>query len=300
MEHTRTIQRTFETGPKAVLHVEARAGGVIVQSHSAPTVVIEAVVHVWSDVEEEADEAAALVARGIEQDAHRVIVRTPTLPQTEGWSLWGGKRGSRVDFNIRVPLRTAVRVLSRSGRVQVTGTEGRTHVECNSGRCGVADVRGQVTILSRSGSVSAERIHGDVEAEARSGRVEARAIEGQVKLQSRSGVIEARDIGGELEATARTGMITLEDVRGRMKVHAHTGSIRYRGAIEHDADLEAQTGTVHISVDPDKPFFLDAESRIGSVRSDLPPRRGNDSAAPPAGPTVRLRSQTGAIRITRL
>ncbi len=301
MEHTRSIHRTFETGPKAVLHVEARSGAVIVQSHGAPTVVVEAIVHVWSDIEAEADEAAALVARGIEQDAHRVIVRTPSLPQTEGWSLWGGKRGSRVDFTIRVPVQTAVRVLSRSGRVQVTGTEGRAHVECISGRSGIADVRGQVTVVSRSGSVAIERVHGDVEAEARSGRIEARDIEGKVKLTTRSGVTDVRGVSGDLEVQARTGSIVIENARGRVQARAHTGSIRYRGAIEQDTDIEAQTGSIHVAVDPDKPFFLDAESKIGSVRSDLPPRRGGGAGGDaPAGATVRLRTNTGSIRISRL
>ena len=106
MEHTRTITREFETGEKAVLHVEARSGAVLVESHELPRVHVEAVVHVWSDLAAEADEAASLVERGMEQDAHRVIVRAPSLPQTEGWSLWGGKRGSRVDYTVRVPLQT--------------------------------------------------------------------------------------------------------------------------------------------------------------------------------------------------
>src|SRR4051794_1264504 len=111
MEHTRTVTRDFETGAKAVLHVEARSGSVSVESHPGASVIVEASVHVWSDVAVDADEAAALVARGMEQDAHRVIVRAPQFNQSEGWSIWGGKRGTRVDYSVRVPHTTAVRVL---------------------------------------------------------------------------------------------------------------------------------------------------------------------------------------------
>src|SRR6185295_4791013 len=107
MEHTRTISKDFETGAAAVLHCESRSGSVSVEAHESTMVSVEAIVHVWSDLAVEADEAASLVERGIEQDAHRVIVRAPSLPNTEGWSLWGGKRGSRVDYNIRVPVKTA-------------------------------------------------------------------------------------------------------------------------------------------------------------------------------------------------
>ena len=299
MEHTRTLQRTFATGAKAVLHVEARSGAVIVQSHAADTVIVEAVVHAWSDVESDADEAATLVDRGIEQDAHRVIVRIPSLPQTEGWSLWGGKRGSRVDFTIRVPRTTAVRVLSRNGRVQITGTEGRVHLECASGRCSIADVTGGVAVISRSGSVLIERVTGDVEAEARSGRLELREITGKANVQSRSGSTEIRDISGDLAVRAHTGVVNIESAHGRVYARAHTGSIRYRGAVEGDFDMKAQTGSIHLAIDPEKPFFIEAESEIGSVRSDLPPRSGARSEAGGA-PTVRLRSHTGSIRISRM
>jgi hypothetical protein len=300
MEHTRTITRTFETGAKAVLHVEARSGAVIVDAHAGADVMVEAVVHVWSDIPAEADEAAALVERGMEQDAHRVIVRTPSLPQTEGWSLWGGKRGSRVDFRVRVPAQTAVRVLSRSGRVQVTGTHGRLHVESASGRVGIADVNGNVTVISRSGSLALERITGDVEAEVRSGRLDARAISGSVKLESRSGATDVRDVTGDLAVRAHTGSLTIENVHGCIYARAHTGMIRYRGAIEGDVDMKAQTGTIHLSVDPEKPFFLDAESQIGSVRSDLPPRRGGAGEPGEGGAKVKLRSHTGSIRLSRM
>ena len=155
-----------------MLHMEARSGAVLVESHEEAYVDVEAVVHVWSDMAAEADEAASLVDRGIEQDLHRVIVRAPMLPQTEGWSLWGGKRGSRVDYTVRVPLKCAVRVLAKSGRVHIARTEGRVHLESASGRCSVEDVTGDVTVIARSGSLLIERVRGDVVAEARSGRIE--------------------------------------------------------------------------------------------------------------------------------
>jgi hypothetical protein len=299
MEHTRTITREFETGEKAVLHVEARSGAVLVESHALPRVHVEAVVHVWSDLSAEADEAASLVERGIEQDAHRVIVRAPSLPQTEGWSLWGGKRGSRVDYTVRVPVRTAVRVLSKSGRVHIARTEGRVHLESASGRASIEDVTGDVMVISRSGSLSIERVRGDVSAEVRSGRMEVHAVTGKVVLQSRSGATDVRDIGGDVDVTAHTGSVMIDGAHAVVRVRAHTGMIRYQGKVEGDIDMQTQTGLIQLAVDPERPFFIDAESHIGSVRSDLPPRRSGGSAGG-SGPKVRLRTHTGAIRLTRL
>ena len=298
MEHTRTIAREFVTGDKAVLHIEARSGAVAVESIRGDRVLVEAIVHVWSDLAVEADEAASLVARGMEQDAHRVIVRAPSLAQTEGWSLWGGKRGSRVDYSIRVPVATAVRVLSRSGRVQIARTDGRVHVESQSGRVSIDHIRGDVTVVARSGSVSIEHVQGEVTAEARSGRLEVGHVSGAATVAARSGALDVREIGGDLRVTAHTGSITIENARARVKAEAHTGAIRYRGRVAGDIDMRAHTGLIHLAVDPASPFFVDAESDLGAVRSDLPPRSGG-GAQNGAGPKVRLRTHTGAIRLSR-
>ena len=300
MEHTRTINREFETGDKAVLHIESHSGAVNVESHNATAVRIEAIVHVWSDIAAEADEAAVLVERAMEQDTHRVIVRAPTLPSTEGWSLWGGKRGSRVDYNVRVPLHTAVRVISRSGRVQIARTEGRVHVESQSGRCSIADVRGDVMTITRSGSVAIERVIGDVNAEARSGRVEVHDVTGAVAVRVKSGIADVRSISSDVKIEGYTGLITLEQIGGCLRVTAHTGTVRYSGQVAGDIDIRAHTGSIHLSVDAAHPFFIDAESQIGSVHSDLPPRRNGASAPSPDGPKVRLRTHTGSIRLSRL
>lgn len=297
MEHTRTITRDYATGDQAVLHVESRSGAVNVEGHDSESVHVEAIVHVWSDLAEEADEAASLVERGIEHDRHRVIARAPSLPHTEGWSLWGGRRGSRVDYHVRVPQQTAVRVLSRSGRVQISGTQGRVHVESMSGRCSIRRVQGDVTVTVRSGGISLEQISGAISVEAKSGRIEASHITGDLRAEARSGSVDLRDIRGDLAVSAHTGAVSIDDARGAVRAQAHTGMIRYRGGVHGDFDMKAHTGLIHLVVDPEKPFFLDAESTLGAVRSDLPPRRGG--AGNGTGPKVRLRTHTGAIKLTR-
>lgn len=299
MDFSRTITREYETAERAVLHVESRSGTVAVESHPHQKVVVEAIVHVWSDYAAEADEAAALVERGMEQDDQkRVIVRAPTLPQSEGWSFWG-KRGARVDYNIRVPVRTAVRVLSRSGRIGVARTEGRVHVESGSGRIAIEDIGGEVTVVARSGSVTVKRVRGDVTAESRSGRVEVSNVTGKASLQARSGAVDVREISGDLEVRGHTGSVNIEMAHGCVRARAHTGVIRYSGRVEGDIAISANTGSIVFAVDPTQAFFLDAESDTGTVRSELPPRRGA-GAPPSSGPKVRLRAHTGTIRITRL
>jgi hypothetical protein len=298
MEHVRTITREFETGAKAVLHLESRSGAVIVEGRTTDRVVIDAVVRVWTDLSVEADDAARLVEQAMEQDAHRIIVRMPALPKREGWAVLFGQ-GSRVDYHVRVPLQSAVRVLSKSGSVQITHVEGVVHTEAMSGKVGVDDIAGDVTAVSRSGSLLVERVRGNVTADARSGKVAINHVKGSVEIEARSGTVEVMDVEGDLKVASRSGSVSIDNVRGRMNVKSRAGSTRYRGKVLADAEFEALAGSIHLAVDPEYPFFVDAESMAGSVRSDLPPRR-NGAAPSDGGPKVRLRTRAGSIRLSKL
>jgi DUF4097 and DUF4098 domain-containing protein YvlB len=301
MEHVRTVTREFETGEKAVLHLEARSGSVIVEGRASDRVVVDAVLHVWSDLSSEADDAAAIVERNMEQEGHRVIVRAPSLRTDEGRGIFAmvGMKSSRIDFRVHVPLQTAVRVLSRSGAVQIARVEGLVHTEAMSGKVGVEDVRGDVTARTRSGQLLVERVAGNVAAEGRSGKVRLREISGSVEVEARSGTMEIDQVGGDLRLNASAGSVTISHVGGKVMARTRAGSIRYRGRICDDMEIEAHAGSVTLAIDPDYPFFLDAESHHGSVRSDLPPRR-NGAAPTEGGPKVKLRSRAGSIRLTKL
>jgi DUF4097 and DUF4098 domain-containing protein YvlB len=300
MEQIRTVTREFATGDKAVLHLESRSGSVITEGRDIDRVVVEATVHVWTDISAEADDAAILVERNMEQDGHRVIVRAPSLRTEEGRSIFSivGWKSSRVDYLVRVPRRTAVRVLSRSGSVQIAHVEGIVHTEAMSGRIGLDDVRGDVTAVSRSGSLSVERIAGDLSVDARSGKVRIKGVAGKAAVEARSGTLEVEDVGGDVRVTSRAGSVSVANVGGKLYARTRAGSMRYRGRVCDDMDIEAHAGSITLAVDPDFPFFIDAESSVGSVRSDLPPRR-NGSGPAAGGPRVRLRSHAGSIRLTR-
>ncbi|MBF6600552.1 MAG: DUF4097 family beta strand repeat protein [Dehalococcoidia bacterium] len=301
MELVRSVSRQFVTGTESVLHLEARAGRVLVEGRPLDRVEVEAEVHVWSVSSDEADEAVRAVEAGMEQEVDgRVVVRAPALRETSGgWSLLKlAQRGTRVEYRVRVPMTSSVRVLSRSGRVEISGVHGRIHCEMISGRSQVRDIEGETTVVSRSGTVEVERIAGSVKLEARSGRVRLRDVRGAATVESRSGTIEVSRVTGELRVNGRTGSISVDAPGAAVHVRSRCGPVRYRGVVPGDVDIELHIGPIVFAVDTTAPIYIDAETRVGAVTSDLPPRRRGQ---PPAtgGPKVRLRTQTGSIHLTR-
>ena len=278
MEHIRTLTREFETGDRVELDVEGRSGTISIRGEETSRVRIEVVARLWADDELEADEQAELIARGMRHEGVRVSVRAPTLLRPHPLLFFG--RSPRIDYQISVPRRTSAQIKNRSGRCEIEHIEGPAEIDARSGRVLLRAVRGDVHIVSRSGSVQGE------------------SLGGVLDIESRSGSVRLVDCAGALTVRARSGSIQIEEAGADVHAHAFSGSVRYDGDVRGSIEIEVESGSIKLSVNPDTPFFLDAESAHGSVRSDLPLR--NSGGAKPDGdssPHVRLRARSGSIYI---
>lgn len=278
MEYIRTLTRELDTGDRVELDVEGRSGTISVRGEDTSRVRIEVVARLWADDELEADEQAELIARGIKHEGARVSVRAPTLLRPHPLLFFG--RSPRIDYQISVPQRTSATIKNRSGRCEIEHIDGPVEIEARSGRVLLRDVRANVHVASRSGSVQAESLGGEIDIESRSGSVRLAGCAGALKVQSRSGSVQIEEPGADVRA------------------QANSGSVRYDGDVRGSIEIEVESGSIKLSVDPDAVFFLDAESAHGSVRSELPLR--NSDAAKPASdssPHVRLRARSGSIYV---
>ncbi|MDZ4278635.1 MAG: DUF4097 family beta strand repeat-containing protein [Dehalococcoidia bacterium] len=275
MEYIRTFTREFPIGGEAELSAESRSGTMTVRGEDTDVARVEVVARLWADNDSEADEQADLIDRGIRQEDRRLTIRAATLLRPRPLIFFG--RGPRVDYQVTVPAATEAKVTSRSGRVEIEGVSGPVEVEARSGRVGLRDIGGDVKISSRSGSVQAESVGGSLQVETRSGGVRVVRCEGDATIQARSGSVHVEDVGGKL------------------RIDSRSGAVRYEGAVHDSFDIEVSAGAIRLAVDASSVFFLDAESRAGSVRSSLPLRRGAGSGD--KGPTVRLRTSAGSIQI---
>jgi DUF4097 and DUF4098 domain-containing protein YvlB len=314
MEYIRTHILEFTTGPACRLAVKNPSGATVVEGGESDRVKIQVIAHLWQETAADADETMGRILRAIRHENGAVRIDIPPLRSTGPWFFFG--RGSRVDLQIEVPRHTAARVSGRSGRVEIARMEGPVEIDQRSGRTTVIGVGRDVRIHSRSGSIDVEDIGGGLTVRSRTGKVAARRVAGEVNIQSRTGAVQVEEAGGGVQVESRTGRIAIERARGdvragtttgaivvsdagaRVHLEATTGAVRYRGAVCGDMEIRVTTGAITLEVDPERPFFLDAETVTGKISSDLQPRR---EGAPPAGaPSVRLRAVTGAIHIKRL
>ena len=276
MEYIRTLSKAFDVGDRAALTIDSRSGSVIVRGDETQQVRVEVVARLWAESDEEADEQAELIERGVQQEGERVTIRAPALARTGFLVIL--TRGPRIDYQVTVPHATKATITSRSGRIEVENVREPLQAELRSGRIAVREIGADVRIVSRSGGVQAE------------------SIEGALTIESRSGVVRVSSCAGDVTVLSRSGLVQVEDVARKLKIESRTGAIRYDGDVHASFDISVRTGSVRLAVNPNSGFFLDAEATTGMVRSDLPLRR--DAPAPTAGgPTVRIRARTGSIHI---
>jgi hypothetical protein len=313
MEYIRTAEREFPAGEDFQLEYEGRSGNLVVQGADVDRARVQIVAHLFEESAEDADATLERILQGVRLDGSTLRISPPRVV-TGG--IFFFNRGPRIDYAVTVPRRSRCKLASSSGRIEVARVHGPVDVAQKSGRTNVRAIGGDVRVLSKSGAIDAEEIAGSLMAQAQSGKVGVDRVKGNVSLQAHSGSVKVEHVGGTLNARAHSGRVDALDIggdafvathsgrvsvtapRGAVKMHSISGSARYQGQVNGDVEIATTSGSIHFDVDPIKPFFMDAETVSGSIRSDLEPRRGE--GPPPAdAPRVRLRTVSGAIRIGR-
>lgn len=330
MQYLRRFERTIPVSTPLTLRVSNHRGDVVVIGEDRADVAF--VAQLALDARDEASGRARLDAIDIpvRVDTESVTVGPPAYPELEEdelridediretgesfpfFNFRFGPAGIiaaarrvvidgdlRVDMELRVPRRSAVDVEQRTGTLRVEGVQSRVDARSRSGRVEIHDIGGDVALETRSGAAQLHTIGGTATVDSRSGRIEIADVDGDVTVESRSGRVGVRNVGGRTELRTFAGSVRVDGVRGSLDVTGDTGSIEVSGPVVAPISIESQTGSVRLFVPPDARFYFDAESELGSVRSDLPvsARDGPASDAPAGAPTVRVRAFTGSVRV---
>ncbi len=304
MQYYRTIERTFPPEDSKRLRISNRSGEMTVLGEDREDIALTVQLAVDADGEREGERRLDAIAIPLAHAGGGVEVGPPEFEDRRSTvtvlglkigSLNLGGAGTRVNMVARVPRSCVVTAEQRSGPLRVSGLHAGLRAESRAGHSEVAEMSGDIVLETRSGTTEVRKVDGDLTVEARSGRLEVESVTGETRLRSRSGNVLVRDIGGLLSVESRSGRVQMEDVRGPVEVRAHSGAVEFRGRIQHPVDIEVHSGLVKLAVTRDSQFFMDAETHVGSIRSELPVDYLDE---PPAeAPVVRVRTHAGAVRI---
>lgn len=202
----------------------------------------------------------------------RVAVEARRPPHFFSFSIGLDQRSTRID--VRVPRTSDLDILTGDGAVTIRPTRGNIRVRTDDGAIVVAGATGTLSVHTADGAIRAT----DVE-----GTLEAGTADGSIRISGRFSGLDLESGDGGITAEAEP-----LDGREEWRIVSGDGSVVLQLPEGFQADLDAETGDGHISVD----FPIEVS---GTFRHTL--IRGTMNGG---GPPLKVRTGDGSIRIRRL
>ena len=169
----------------------------------------------------------------------------------------------------------------------------------------------RLMLHTRDGSISVERIDGRIELRTDDGRVQVSEAAGDLLIVTRDGSITLERVSGRIDARTGDGSIRVNGTPAGVMLETRDGSVTVRAerGTEMVDDWSVRTGDGSVVVEVPDGFGaeIDAETRDGSVRTDLAidgagDRRGEErrrlhGKLGPGGHVLKVRTNDGSIRL---
>ena len=210
----------------------------------------------------------------------------------------GFGRGAEVLVDIRCPDGASVTSKSGSADIEGNGRFGAVDVETGSGDVSFGQIAGDAKVNAASGDVQLASVGAEARVNTASGDVQVGWIGGDAKVNSASGDVLLRDVAGSLDVNSASGDVLVREVGGAVSVNTASGDQSIGSVSSGSVGLKSASGDLKVGVREGATVWIDARSRSGEVRSELPV-----SELPPEGdaPVVEIRANTmsGDIIVAR-
>ena len=281
---------TFQTPGETRLDIRLGAGEVRIETAEVQetTVVLEPLRD--NDASRAAIENARVELRN-RGKGHEVVIDV----RDRGRGIF---RNAEVLIAVTGPEGTSVESKSGSADVEGHGRFGSVEVETGSGDVEFGEIAGDAHVNAASGDVQLGSIGGDVRVNTASGDVQIREIGGEAKINSASGDVIIREVRGELSVNSASGDVLVREAASTVGLNTASGDQEIGSVTTGKVTLKSASGDLKVGIREGTSLWVDARSRSGEVRSELPvselPPDGN-------GPSVELRANTmsGDITVAR-
>jgi DUF4097 and DUF4098 domain-containing protein YvlB len=276
---------TFQTPRPARLDVRIGSGEIRLETSEAA----ETTVTLEPLRDNDASVSAVQEAR-IEQRGDEILVDVRDRKR--------GFRGADVLISIQCPEESSVRAKTGSADIEGHGRFGTVEVGTGSGDVQFSEVAGDAEINAASGDVQISRVGGQGRINTASGDVQVGSIGGEAKINSASGDVQIREVANRLEVNTASGDVLVREASSSVSLNSASGDQTLGSVTEGKVDVKTASGDLKIGIREGSTLWVDARSRSGEVRSELPV-----SDLPPEGdaPHIELRanSMSGDITVVR-
>lgn len=210
-----------------------------------------------------------------------------------------------ISYELSVPDQTQLTSHSGSGEQDIDGLLGTVEVNSGSGDVRISNIGDAVRAETGSGDMQLQRVKGNVRVKTGSGSIRATNIGGGFEGETGSGHIDLQQSApGAVRVTTGSGRIRASGVRGSLEAKAGSGEITAEGDPRAGWIVQTGSGSVHLRLDTDAAFDLNAHTSSGSIVVNRPVtvqgvvnRREIRGRVKGGGPEVEVKTSSGNIEI---
>jgi len=175
------------------------------------------------------------------------------------------ERRVRVDLELAVPARVAVKVELAKGDIRASGLQGSFAVHAARSDLLIERVDGAVDVETARGEVRIREVTGDVHVDVKHGDATIRKVSGNVTAETVHGNIEVEECAA-LSLNAVHGDIAVVGATGDISVEGKHGQIDLRAIRAPTVLVRTRHGDVGLNM---AEFANDGAVTVGTVRGDI-------------------------------
>lgn len=294
------FERTYDVGETPTIDISTIRGKISVKVGQPGRVLVSgaATVRFAWDAPANALDLARRVAENppIEQQENGLRLRPPSDSAEQ--------RATTVNYDVRVPRGARIIAFSDSGAIDVRDVSGHVEAHTQSSSIAMTDLGGTADIDTGSGAVTVDRAEGIVRIATSSSAIVARSLRGGLRARTGSGHVSGSFVGqGPVDVRTQSSGIDLTGVSGSLTTFSESGQTVVTGVPSEAWDVSSGSSRIEISFESAVHATLMASTGSGTVTaperlvSGVREKDHVEGAIGKGGPTVRVSSRSGSIRI---
>ncbi len=263
-----TITKTFDLKQPGTLNAKSSGGGVTVETHDQPQVVIQAFVRKNGTVLEPSDPEVKEVLEAFNlnfsKSGSTVTAIVERKSHTNFWNNVG------ISLTIMVPAEMSCKVASSGGGVKISGVKGTHDFSSSGGGVHLENVTGTTEASSSGGGVQVVKQSGDIRLSSSGGGVTLEDAQGNVYAQSSGGGVSLKNIRGNVEASSSGGGVNVSGESTSVRAKSSGGSVHVDiRNLSKELNLESSGGGIDAVIHNGKKLGLDLDLHSDKVNIEL-------------------------------
>lgn len=264
-----TITKTFDLNQPGLLNASSSGGGVTVQTHNQPQVIIQAFVRKNGRVLSPSDNSLDEVLDDFDIDFSKSGSTITAVVKRKGrMNFWRNNVG--ISLTIIVPEEMSCDVSSSGGGLKISGVKGTHDFSSSGGGVKLENTSGSTKASSSGGGVKATNHNGDIRLSSSGGGVSVEGAYGSVYARSSGGGVTLEDIHGAADASSSGGGVRVSGEASSVKAKSSGGSVKVNVRnLTDELYLQSSGGGVSAIIHGGEKLGLDLDLRSGRVNIDL-------------------------------